>query len=111
MTILPLLEFFLKLAWGLRWVLFFMVYVAAEAWRAAFLHLGQTDGEMMTALARQLPGQMNFFIVGITLAAWRNDINWRSPLAPRGIASLVLSIAVPAAMSLRPSAWGLHRSG
>lgn len=104
---LPLLAFFLKLAGGLRWVLFILIYVAAEVWRAAFLHLGQTDGGMMVELARQLPGQMSFFIVGIALAAWRDDVNWRSPLAPLGIVLLVLSIAGPAAMPLRAIGLGL----
>ena len=105
--VLPLLAFFLKLAGGLRWVLFVLVYVAAEAWRTAFLHLGQTDGGMMTELARQLPGQMSFFIVGVALAAWRDDINWRSPLAPLAIVLLALSIAVPAAMPLRAIGLGV----
>jgi len=105
--VLPLLAFFLRLAGGLRWVLFALIYLAAEAWRAAFLQLGQADGGVMIELARQLPGQMSFFIVGIALAAWRDDINWRSPLAPLGIALLVLSIAVPAALPLRAVGLGI----
>ena len=71
------------------------------------LQLGQTDGGMMLELARQLPGQMSFFIVGIALAAWRDDINWRSPLAPLGIVLFALSIAVPAAIALRAMGLGI----
>ena len=104
---LPLLAYLLKLAGGLRWALFVFIYVAAEAWRAVLLQLGQTDGGMMLELARQLPGQMSFFIVGIALAAWRDDINWRSPLAPLGIVLFALSIAVPAAIALRAMGLGI----
>jgi peptidoglycan/LPS O-acetylase OafA/YrhL len=105
--VLPMLAFFMKLAGGMRWVLFVLVYTAAEAWRASFLHLGQAGGGIATELARQLPGQMSFFIVGIALAAWRDDINWRSPLAPIGIVLLALSIAVPEAMPLRAIGLGV----
>jgi peptidoglycan/LPS O-acetylase OafA/YrhL/O-antigen ligase len=105
--VLPMLAFFMKLAGGMRWVLFVLVYIAAEAWRASFLHLGQAGGGIATELARQLPGQMSFFIVGIALAAWRDDINWRSPLAPIGIVLLALSIAVPEAMPLRAIGLGV----
>lgn len=105
--ILPVLALLLKLAGGLRWALLALVYVAAEAWRAAFLQFAQADGGVMLELARQLPGQMSFFIVGIALAAWREDINWRTPLAPLGIALLALSMTVPAAMPLRALGLGI----
>lgn len=105
--ILPLLALLLKLAGRLRWILFAIIYVGAEIWRASFLHLGQTGGGMMAELGRQLPGQMSFFIVGIALAAWRDEINWRSLLAPVAIVLLVLSIAFPAAEPVRAIGLGV----
>lgn len=61
----------------------------------------------MAELGRQLPGQMSFFIVGIALAAWRDEINWRSLLAPVAIVLLVLSIAFPAAEPVRAIGLGV----
>lgn len=105
--ILPVLALLLKLAGHLRWVLFALMYVGAEIWRASFLHLGQTGSGMMAELGRQLPGQMSFFIVGIALAAWRDEINWRSLLAPVAILLLALSIAFPAAVPVRAVGLGV----
>ena len=95
--VLPLLAWLLRAAGRHRWIIFLVVYVAAEAWRVALEQAGsvQNDG-MLIELARQLPGQMSFFIVGIALAAWRAELNWRSALAPAALVVLVVSILVPA---------------
>ena len=61
----------------------------------------------MAELGRQLPGQMSFFIVGIALAAWRDEINWRSFLAPIAIVLLALSIVFPVAMPVRAVGLGV----
>lgn len=105
--VLPILALLLKLAGRFRWVLFAVIYVGAEIWRATFMHLGQVGGGMMAELGRQLPGQMSFFIVGIALAAWRDDVNWRSLLAPIAIVLLALSVVFPAAMPLRAIGLGV----
>ncbi len=105
--VLPILALLLKLAGRFRWVLFAVIYAGAEIWRASFLHIGQSGGGMMAELGRQLPGQMSFFIVGIALAAWREEINWRSLLAPVAIVLLALSIVFPAAMPVRAVGLGV----
>lgn len=104
---LPILALLLKLAGRFRWVLFVVIYIGAEIWRATFMHLGQAGGGMMAELGRQLPGQMSFFIVGVALAAWRDDVNWRSLLAPIAIVLLALSVVFPAAMPLRAIGLGV----
>jgi peptidoglycan/LPS O-acetylase OafA/YrhL len=100
--VLPLLAWLLRAAGRHRWIIFLGVYVAAEAWRVALEQAGaaQDDG-MLIELSRQLPGQMSFFIVGIALAAWRAELNWRSGLAPAALVVLLVSILVPALDVLR----------
>ncbi len=95
--VLPVLAWLLRAAGRHRWILFVVVYVASEAWRVALEQMGsaQSNG-MLIELSRQLPGQMSFFIVGIALAAWRNDLNWRSVLAPFALIVLAASILIPA---------------
>ena len=101
--ILPLLAFILRLAGSGRWIVIAAIYVAAEAWRHL---LPQQDGAMVE-IARQLPGQMSFFITGIALCAWRDGLNWRSALAPVGIVLLVISLIVPQAAPLRAAGLGI----
>jgi peptidoglycan/LPS O-acetylase OafA/YrhL len=95
--VLPLLAWLLRAAGRHRWILFLVVYVAAEVWRVALEHTGAAQNDsMLVELSRQLPGQMSFFIVGIALAAWRAELNWRSALVPLALVALVGSILVPA---------------
>lgn len=101
--VLPLLAVFLRIAGRFRWVLFALIYVAAETWRMVLEQGAGTSVE----LSRQLPGQMSFFITGIALCAWRNDLNWRSMLPPIGLVLLVLSIAVPQAEMVRAAGLGI----
>ena len=101
--ILPILAFVLKIAGSSRWIVIVVIYVAAEAWR----HLLPQQGGPMVEIARQLPGQMSFFVTGIALCAWREGINWRSALAPAGMVLLALSLVVPQAAPLRAVGLGI----
>lgn len=101
--ILPALAFVLRIAGSARWIVFAVIYAAAEAWR---LLLPQQGGAMIE-VARQLPGQMSFFITGMALYAWRDGLNWRSALAPFGIALLALSLVFPQAAPLRAAGLGI----
>lgn len=105
--ILPVLAFVLRVAGKLRWVLLALIYVSAELWRALLEQAGAAQGGIMIELARQLPGQMSFFITGIALCAWRDDINWRSLIAPVGILLLGLSVAFPQGEPLRAAGLGI----
>lgn len=62
--VLPVLGWMLALVRRWKWVLLGAIYVAAEAWRAYWL---AGDGMYDSAIARQLPGQMSFFVAGVTL--------------------------------------------
>ncbi|MEQ1780888.1 MAG: acyltransferase family protein [Hyphomonadaceae bacterium] len=101
--ILPVLALVLRVAGSGRWIAIALIYVAAEAWR----YLLPQQGGAMVEIARQLPGQMSFFITGIALYAWRDDLNWRSALAPFGAVLLVLSMIFPQAAPLRAAGLGI----
>ncbi len=101
--ILPVLAFVLKIAGSGRWIVMAVIYLAAEAWR----HLLPQQGGVMVEVARQLPGQMSFFVTGIALCAWREGLNWRSMLAPVGIVLLAVSLIVPQAAPLRAAGLGI----
>lgn len=101
--LLPILAFVLKIAGSGRWIVIAVIYFAAEAWR----NLLPQQGGAMVEVARQLPGQMSFFITGIALCAWRDGLNWRSALAPVGIVLLVVSLIVPQAVVLRAAGLGI----
>ena len=101
--ILPVLAVVLKVAGSGRWIVIALIYAGAEAWR----YLLPQQGGAMIEIARQLPGQMSFFITGIALYAWRDDLNWRSALAPFGVALLVLSLVFPQAIPLRAAGLGI----
>ena len=101
--ILPLLAFVLKRAGSGRWIVIVVIYLAAEAWRYGLAQ----QGGAMAEIARQLPGQMSFFITGIALCAWRDGLNWRSALAPVGIVLLTVSLIFPQAVPLRAAGLGI----
>jgi peptidoglycan/LPS O-acetylase OafA/YrhL/O-antigen ligase len=101
--VLPLLALALRAAGTHRWILFAVIYAAAEAWRFGL----EPMGGVWVELSRQLPGQMSFFITGIALCAWRGEINWRSMLVPLGVILFVLSILVPQAEPLRAAGLGI----
>jgi len=62
--VLPILGWLVALAGRWKWVLLGSIYVAAEAWRAYWL---AGHGGYDLAIARQLPGQMSFFVVGMVM--------------------------------------------
>lgn len=106
--VLPVLALMLRLSGKLRWLLFLLIYVAAEIWRFGFEQTGISQGRsLFVELSRQLPGQMSFFIVGVALAAWRDHINWRSPLPLVGLGLMALSLVFPAAEPARALGLGL----
>ncbi len=57
--VLPILAWFLRIAGAARWLLIAAIYGAAEAWRMSLDAAGYAD------LARQLPGQLSFFVTGM----------------------------------------------
>jgi len=59
--VLPILGWLLRVAGPARWLLILLIYVSAEAWRIGLTGMGQAE------IARQLPGQMSFFITGMAL--------------------------------------------
>lgn len=105
--ILPLLAWLLRRAGTHRWMWFVAIYIAAEVWRAVLEQMGAQQGGIWTELSRQLPGQMSFFVTGIALCAWRDDLNWRSMLAPMGVILLAVSIAFPQAEPVRAAGLGV----
>ena len=60
---LPALLWLLRLGGRYDWVGCLLIYIGAEVWRAWFNHIGQFE------LARQLPGQLSFFLIGMMLQA------------------------------------------
>ena len=59
--ILPGLAWLLRMAGPARWLVMALLYAGAEVWRYFLADAGQEE------LARQLPGQMSFFITGMAL--------------------------------------------
>ncbi|MEQ1609828.1 MAG: acyltransferase family protein [Hyphomonadaceae bacterium] len=60
---LPLLLWLLRLGGKYDWIGCLILYVGAEAWRIGFNQIGQFE------IARQLPGQLSFFLTGMMLQA------------------------------------------
>ncbi|MBI1339930.1 acyltransferase family protein [bacterium] len=106
--VLPPLAFVLRRAGQAKWALIILIYIGAELWRALLPTLGEAgaDGIEME-LARQLPGQMSFFIVGVALYMLRDAFTWRSALPILGVALLAGSIAFPAIEGLRALGLGV----
>jgi peptidoglycan/LPS O-acetylase OafA/YrhL len=59
--VLPVLAWLLRVFGRAHWLLMIAIYAGAEAWRYLLADMGQVE------LARQLPGQMSFFITGMAL--------------------------------------------
>lgn len=106
--ILPVLGWILATAGRYRWLLVVGIYVGAEVWRIALEQAGSAQGSgILIELSRQLPGQMSFFITGIALAAWRDQLNWKSAIMPVGLVLLVVSAVVPSLDFLRAAGIGI----
>jgi peptidoglycan/LPS O-acetylase OafA/YrhL len=110
----PILAFLLNRLPKLPLVL--AVYAGAIAWQAGFAMLDARTGWPYAAdLARQLPGQMGFFIAGVALWIWRDKARHLAGVV--GAAAAVLFAAslatpfVPAPFApmletmLRPAGW------
>ena len=65
--VLPALAWLLRVAGRWRWGVVVLVYVGAEAWRLGLEAAGHSE------IARQLPGQMSFFITGVAFRMARLD--------------------------------------
>ncbi|MEQ9507014.1 MAG: acyltransferase [Hyphomonas sp.] len=88
---LPVIFLVLNMFRKLWWVAILALYIAGEAW--AFFIPQSIDGNLGDIIARQLPGQMAFFAMGI--AIWKLE-----PLLRRRWPSLVLPGMVFLAASL-----------
>jgi len=107
---LPLLAYCLRAAAGWRWLLIILIYVGAEIWREYLGRMGVSsagEGTIWSELARQLPGQMSFFITGIALFLWRDVVTWKSLLPALGLGLLGLSVMYPSAGFLRAAGIGV----
>lgn len=104
--ILPVLAWIVRKAGTTRWIVFLLIYVTAEAWRIGLSRYGG-EQPIVDALARQLPGQMSFFVTGIALACWRDRVRWRPVLPATGLILTALSIALPAAEPVRALGLGI----
>lgn len=82
--VLPLLLWLLRLGGRYDWVGCLLLYIGAEIWRVWFNEIGQFE------LARQLPGQLSFFLTGMMLQA-ANLSGARLHIA--GAAGVVLFVA------------------
>ncbi|MDP3737634.1 MAG: acyltransferase [Hyphomonadaceae bacterium] len=98
--ILPLLIWLLRAVGRMRWGLIILIYVGAEAWRWGFETM---DGNVSLGaeIARQLPGQMSFFITGIAFRISRLDVKRLQLAGLIGAGLLVLSLMFPLAEPLR----------
>lgn len=100
--VLPLLALLLRAVGKLRWLLIGLIYIAAEAWRYAFQHMGQGAADSYyPELARQLPGQLSFFVTGIALYLLQPPRGWLLAMGVVGLALVVVSIMVPVAVPVR----------
>jgi peptidoglycan/LPS O-acetylase OafA/YrhL len=97
-TLLPALAWLLRASGRMRWV-----YVGAEAWRAAFEAAGNPE------IARQLPGQMSFFISGIASCMMKLDTRRLQLAGLIGAGLLVLSLFLPLCEPLRAAGLGRWR--
>jgi peptidoglycan/LPS O-acetylase OafA/YrhL len=100
--VLPLLAVLLRAAGRRRWMVLAALYVGAEAWRIGLEAVGQANSAvLLTDLARQLPGQMSFFVVGLAFHMIRLDTRRLQLAALAGLGVLVLSLLTPLAEPLR----------
>jgi peptidoglycan/LPS O-acetylase OafA/YrhL len=87
-----------------RWMVLAVLYVGAEAWRIGLQAAAAGGGEnslLLIDLARQLPGQMSFFVTGIAFHMIRLDAKRLQLAGLIGLGLLVLSLLTPLAEPLR----------
>ncbi len=84
---LPLLGWILAKVERAKWGALILLYVGAEIWRIVIPNI---DIPHATQIARQLPGQMSFFVIGMIL--WMLKDKLQSRLGLLGIVGLVLAV-------------------
>lgn len=97
--VLPLLAWALRRAGRWKWAMLASLYIAGEVWRAVFLSSGEPGA---ASLARQLPGQMSFFVAGMAMwLVWdrAEQAGWRAAIV--GAVILAASIWIEALIPLR----------
>ncbi|MBP9233826.1 MAG: acyltransferase family protein [Hyphomonadaceae bacterium] len=94
-VVLPLLVWLLRQAGKFDWIVCLVIYIGAEAWRSGFTLMGQAE------IARQLPGQMSFFLTGMMFSALQLS-GWRLHTAGAvGALLFALSLVSPPAEFVR----------
>lgn len=100
---LPVLAWALVKAGRLKWGLIIAIYIGAEIWRTYFQNSDMVYGPQ---LARQLPGQMAFFITGMVLWELRPAL-MRKTLVVFIAGSLLFALSfIPALFMLKPAGLG-----
>jgi peptidoglycan/LPS O-acetylase OafA/YrhL len=100
--ILPVLAVLLRLAGRYKWLLLILIYVGAEVWRIGFEAAGRAQGsDLLVDVARQLPGQMSFFVTGIAFHMIRLDPRRLQLAGLAGLGLFTLSLLTPLAEPLR----------
>lgn len=99
--VLPVIAWLLRISGRARWGLFLLIYAGAEVWRSVLTGMGQTE------LARQLPGQMSFFVTGMALYRLGLSGSRLHAAGLAGIAVLASAIAFDALAPLRAVGLGL----
>ncbi len=110
--VLPVLAWILRAMGAWRWVLILAIYIAAEAWRIGLTHLAAAENRtLLVEVARQLPGQMSFFITGVACYVLRDWIRRRWWLMAPGLVLLVASLVFPIAEPFRALGLGVVAIG
>jgi peptidoglycan/LPS O-acetylase OafA/YrhL len=79
-----------------------LLYAGAEAWRIGFEAMGTAQGlPLLVDIARQLPGQMSFFVTGIAFHMIRLDTRRLQLAGLAGLGVFVLSLLTPLGEPLR----------
>ena len=102
--VLPALAALLRAARRNQWMVLVALYVGAEAWRIGLQAAaagGRENSLLLMELARQLPGQMSFFVTGIAFHMIRLDAKRLQLAGLIGLGVLVLSLLTPLAEPLR----------
>jgi len=90
-ALLPLLGWILAKFHKAKWGILASIYIGAEIWRA---NIGHFDIPIAKQLVHQLPGQMSFFVAGITLWIFRDKAEKFALVAiPIGLIILAVSYA------------------
>jgi peptidoglycan/LPS O-acetylase OafA/YrhL len=105
---LPILGWMLTKAGKLKWALLAAIYIGAELWRGLIPGL---EIPYATQIARQLPGQMSFFVVGMVLWILRDKAQEHA--GSLGLVGIVLLMGsfFPTLEFIRPLALGALVAG